>query len=84
MVRRFGTEGYVIAVHPGDSAHSWKKVHSVLKDVVDNELGFSEIGIRNPEATKVIFYYRKTRNDEVLLIISLHLKHLVSGLSLHH
>lgn len=56
MVRRFDTEAYVIAVHPGDSAHSWKKVHSVLKDVVDNELGFSEIGIRNPEATKVYKY----------------------------
>lgn len=53
VVRRFNSEGYVIAVHHGDTAHSWKKVENVLSKVVDNELGFSEIGIRNPEATKV-------------------------------
>lgn len=57
MIRRFGNEAYVIAIHPGDSAHAWKKVHNVLKNVVDNELGFSEIGIRKPEATNVSFYF---------------------------
>lgn len=54
MLRRFNAEGYIIAVHHGDAVHCWKKIENVLTKVVDNELGFSEIGIRNPETTKVI------------------------------
>ena len=50
---RFNSDGYILAVHHGYSAHCWKKVENVLLKVVDKELGFSEIRIHNPEATKV-------------------------------
>lgn len=56
VLRRFNAEGYIIAVHHGDAVHCWKKIENVLTKVVDNELGFSEIGIRNPETTKVYLY----------------------------
>lgn len=56
VIRRYSLGRYVIVIQPNDPAYCWNKVHSVLKNVVDNELGFSEIGIRNLDATKVYFY----------------------------
>ena len=53
VIRRYSLGRYVIVIQPNDPAYCWNKVHSVLKNVVDNELGFSEIGIRNLDATKV-------------------------------
>ncbi|CAG0893466.1 unnamed protein product [Darwinula stevensoni] len=50
-------DGKVIAIHPGDASHCWKKVDAVL-ELVDAELGFSHVGIRNPKNTKVYFYVR--------------------------
>lgn len=57
MVRRFSSEGYILAIHYGDAVHCFKKIENVLSKVVDNELGFSEVGIRNPEATKVMYCF---------------------------
>nr|CAH0104528.1 unnamed protein product [Daphnia galeata] len=71
VVRRFNSEGYIIAIHHGDAAHSWKKVETVLSKVVDKELGFSEIGIRNPEATKVYLYIAEKKIVGVLVAHSL-------------
>jgi len=47
--------GRVIMIKPGDPVSWWKKVEEVLQ-VVDNDLGFAEIGIRKPEVTKVYFF----------------------------
>jgi len=47
--------GYVICVKPGDHGSHWNKVKEVLS-VVDKDLGFSEVGIRWPEQTKVYLY----------------------------
>ena len=66
VVRRFNSDGYILAVHHGDPAHCWKKVENVLLKVVDQELGFSEIGIRNPEATKV-----NNLNFETIFVLTL-------------
>lgn len=53
-MRRFESEGAeILAVHPGDPVHCWKKMVSVLKTVVDHELGFPDIGILQPDYTKV-------------------------------
>jgi len=53
IVRRYSQKSYVVAIIHGDPAYCWNKVNNVLKNIVDNELGFSEIGIRKPETTKV-------------------------------
>lgn len=53
VVRRFNSEGYIISINHSDPSYCWKKVETVLEKVVDHELGFSEIGIRYPESTKV-------------------------------
>merc|ERR1719334_1959064 len=47
--------GRVLSVRPGDPKVWWKKVEEVLK-VVDRDLGFSEVGIRKPERTKVYMF----------------------------
>jgi len=47
--------GRVLCVKPGDHASHWKKVEEVLS-IVDEDLGFSEIGIRYPDKTKVFLY----------------------------
>ena len=47
--------GRVLCVKPGDHASHWKKVEEVLS-VVDTDLGFSEVGIRWPDKTKVFMF----------------------------
>lgn len=47
--------GRVIVVSGQDSQHWWQKVEEV-REVVDNELGFSENSIRTREHTKVFLY----------------------------
>jgi len=47
--------GRVLCVKPGDHLSHWKKVEEVLS-VVDSDLGFSEVGIRWPEKTKVFIF----------------------------
>ena len=47
--------GRVLCVKPGDHATHWRKVEEVLA-VVDADLGFSEVGIRWPDKTKVFMY----------------------------
>jgi len=47
--------GRVLCVKPGDHLSHWKKVEEVLS-VVDSDLGFSEVGIRWPEKTKVFMF----------------------------
>ena len=47
--------GRVLCVKPGDHATHWRKVDEVLS-VVDSDLGFSEVGIRWPDKTKVFMY----------------------------
>jgi len=47
--------GRVIMVQPGDPKHMWNKVEDALR-VVDSDLGFSEVGIRHPDQTKVFLY----------------------------
>ena len=45
----------MLCVKPGDHATHWRKVDEVLS-VVDSDLGFSEVGIRWPDKTKVFMY----------------------------
>ena len=47
--------GRVLCVKPGDHASHWRKVEEVLS-VVDTDLGFSEVGIRWPDKTKVFMF----------------------------
>jgi len=47
--------GRVVCVKPGDHATHWKKVTEILT-VVDTDLGFSEVGIRWPDKTKVFLF----------------------------
>lgn len=47
--------GRMLMVQPGDPRHMWKKVEDALS-VVDRDLGFSEVGIRHPDKTKVFLY----------------------------
>eukprot|EP00092_Neocalanus_flemingeri_P089456 GFUD01113206.1.p1 GENE.GFUD01113206.1~~GFUD01113206.1.p1 ORF type:complete len:736 (+),score=212.28 GFUD01113206.1:43-2208(+) len=47
--------GRVLCVRPGDHGSHWKKVEEALS-VVDRDLGFSEVGIRWPEKTKVFLF----------------------------
>ena len=49
------SSGRVLCVKPGDHLSHWKKVEEVLS-VVDSDLGFSEVGIRWPEKTKVFIF----------------------------
>lgn len=48
-------DGRVIMIKPADAKIWWRKVEEVLQ-VVDTDLGFSEIGIRKPEVSKVYFF----------------------------
>ncbi|ROT84480.1 hypothetical protein C7M84_022330 [Penaeus vannamei] len=47
--------GRVIMVSPTDPQHCWRKVEEI-REIVDQELGFAENGIRVKENTKVFFY----------------------------
>jgi len=47
--------GRVLCVRPGDHVSHWKKVEEALS-VVDRDLGFSEVGIRWPDKTKVFLF----------------------------
>lgn len=47
--------GRILMVQPGDPHYMWKKVEDALS-VVDRDLGFSEVGIRQPDKTKVFLY----------------------------
>jgi len=47
--------GRVLCVRPGDHSSHWKKVEEALS-VVDRDLGFSEVGIRWPDKTKVFLF----------------------------
>jgi len=47
--------GRVVCVRPGDHSSHWKKVEEALT-VVDRDLGFSEVGIRWPDKTKVFLF----------------------------
>ena len=47
--------GRVLCVRPGDHSSHWKKVEEALT-VVDRDLGFSEVGIRWPDKTKVFLF----------------------------
>jgi len=49
------TGGRVLCVKPGDHPMHWRKVKEAL-DVVDGDLGFSEVGIRWPDKSKVFLY----------------------------
>ena len=46
----------MICVKPGDNPSHWRKAEEVLS-VVDSDLGFSEVGIRWPDRTKVRRYF---------------------------
>ncbi|XP_047500460.1 N-acetyltransferase ESCO2-like isoform X1 [Penaeus chinensis] len=52
--------GRVIMVLPTDSQHCWRKVEEI-REIVDQELGFAENGIRVKENTKVFFYVLEKR-----------------------
>ena len=45
-------DGRVVMVTPRDPPHAWKKVDAVLS-IVDAELGFVGVGVRNKEESKV-------------------------------
>merc|ERR1712113_314681 len=45
----------VISIRPGDDSRWWKKAEDVL-GIVDRDLGFSEVGIRAPDRTKVFLF----------------------------
>lgn len=47
--------GSVLCVRPGDHSSHWRKVEEVLS-IVDRDLGFSEVGIRWPDKTKVYMF----------------------------
>lgn len=52
--------GRVIMVLPTDPQHCWRKVEEI-REIVDQELGFAENGIRVKENTKVFFYVLEKR-----------------------
>ena len=58
--------GRVICVKPGDHAAHWNKVTEILT-VVDTDLGFSEVGIRWPDKTKVFLYIAEKKVVGLLL-----------------
>ena len=58
--------GRVICIKPGDHSTHWRKVEELLT-VVDRDLGFSEVGIRWPEKTKVFLYIAEKKVVGVLL-----------------
>jgi len=58
--------GRIVMVQPGDPRHMWKKVEEVLT-VVDRDLGFSEVGIRYPDKTKVFLYVQEKKVAGFLL-----------------
>ena len=45
-------DGRIVMVTPKDPPHAWRKVDNVLS-IVDGELGFVGIGVRNREQSKV-------------------------------
>lgn len=45
-------DGRIVMVTPRDPGHAWKKVDNVLK-IVDAELGFVGVGVRNKTQSKV-------------------------------
>ena len=58
--------GRVICIKPGDHSAHWNKVNEILS-VVDTDLGFSEVGIRWPDKTKVFLYIADKKVVGVLL-----------------
>ena len=58
--------GRVICIKPGDHSTHWRKVEELLT-VVDHDLGFSEVGIRWPDKTKVFLYIAEKKVVGVLL-----------------
>merc|ERR1711874_573223 len=62
--------GRVVMVKPGDAKHMWKKVEEVLS-IVDHDLGFSEVGIRAPDATKVFLFVSDKKFVGMLLAESI-------------
>ena len=62
--------GRVLCVKPGDHATHWRKVEEVLS-VVDTDLGFSEVGIRWPDKTKVFMYVADKKVVGLLLAESI-------------
>jgi len=58
--------GRVICIKPGDHSAHWNKVTEILS-VVDTDLGFSEVGIRWPDKTKVFLYIAEKKVVGVLL-----------------
>ncbi len=42
-------------------------MHNILKNVVDNELGFADTGIRRPESTKVNFWFNFLKNNFIYI-----------------
>ena len=58
--------GRVLCIKPGDHSTHWRKVEDLLT-VVDRDLGFSEVGIRWPEKTKVFLYIAERKVVGVLL-----------------
>jgi len=55
-----------VCVRPGDDPRWWRKVEEVL-GVVDRDLGFSEVGIRHPDRTKVYMFVSERRVVGLLL-----------------
>ena len=58
--------GRVVCIKPGDHSSHWRKVEDLLT-VVDRDLGFSEVGIRWPDKTKVFLYIAEKKVVGVLL-----------------
>ena len=58
--------GSVLCVRPGDHSSHWRKVEEVLS-IVDRDLGFSEVGIRWPDKTKVYMFVAEKKIVGVLL-----------------
>merc|ERR1719312_728035 len=55
VVATYPEGGRVISIRPGDDARWWKKAEDVL-GIVDRDLGFSEVGIRAPDRTKIFLF----------------------------
>jgi len=55
VVATYPEGGRVISIRPGDDARWWKKAEDVL-GIVDRDLGFSEVGIRAPDLTKIFLF----------------------------
>ncbi|XP_023335372.1 N-acetyltransferase ESCO2 [Eurytemora carolleeae] len=58
--------GRIVMIQPGDPKHMWRKVQDALT-VVDRDLGFSEVGIRYPEKTKVFLFISEKKIAGFLL-----------------